>query len=148
MKLSTVAIASFLFVAAISPAKAGQIGSGSNNTFGHETYQGRNWSSGQAQTQETLNGVSRSSSAKSEFLIPDGQSVGRVNAQFGSYADSNGFSSAYCNAGVNIDPACLTSASRTDATFSKSTQSNTIFGSEGHFSGQTRTIDASSYTNF
>lgn len=138
----------FSAAALLSPAAfAGQIGSGSNNTFGRETYQGRNWSSGQAQTNETLNGVSRSSSAKSEYLMPDGTS-GRVQAQFGSYADSNGFASAYCNAAVNVDPACLTSASRTDSTFSKVTKSDTTFGSEGTFKGETRTIDASSYTSF
>jgi hypothetical protein len=135
--------------AMLSPvAFAGQIGSGSSNTFGHEEYQGRNWSHGNSQTQETVSGVSRSSSSKAEFITPEGQMPGRIQAQFGSYADSSGVSSAYCNAGVNVDPACLTSASRTDSSFTKATSSNNTFGSDGTFHGSTKSVDASSFTNF
>jgi hypothetical protein len=79
--------------AMLSPvAFAGQIGSGSSNTFGHEEYQGRNWSHGNSQAQETVSGVSRSSSSKAEFITPEGQMPGRIQAlPTSSSSESNCF---------------------------------------------------------
>jgi hypothetical protein len=146
--IKSAAIAISAAVVLAPSAFAGQIGSGSSNTFNHESYSGRNWSSGQSQSQETLNGVSVSSSAKSEWL-PDAQGHGRVQAQFGTYADSNGTAVGYCNASVgNLDPACISNASKEVSVFGKSTQTNTQFGSAGSFHGYTDSVDASSYTNF
>lgn len=131
----------------VSPVFAGQVGSNSTNVFTHEQYSGREWSSGNSQSLEHINGVSRSSSAKAEFLPQPG--AGAVRAQFGAYSDSNGNSSAYCNASVgNVDPACLTSTSRTDATFGKVTQSNSSFGRDGHFSGTVDTVSIQSGSSF
>jgi hypothetical protein len=144
----TPAISLIALITVTPSAFAGQISSGSSNTFNHESYSGRNWSSGQSQSQETLNGVSVSSSAKSEFL-PDAQGHGRVQAQFGTYADSNGTAIGYCNASVgNADPACISNASKEVSVFGKSTQTRTQFGSAGSFHGHTDSVDANSYTGF
>jgi hypothetical protein len=146
--VATPAISLIALITVAPSAFAGQVGSGSSNTFNHESYSGRNWSSGQSQSQETLNGVSVSSSAKSEFL-PDAQGHGRVQAQFGTYADSNGTAVGYCNASVgNIDPACISTASKEVSVFGKTTQTNTQFGSVGSFHGYTDSVDANSYTSF
>jgi hypothetical protein len=143
----TVIFSTLLLAVVSAPAYAGQIGSGSTNSFGTERFTGTSYSNGTNQTVETLNGVSRSSSAKSEFLAPEGI-AGRVGASFGSYADSNGTAFGYCNAAVNADPACLTSASRTDSAFSKSSATNTHFGNSGRIEGETKTIGANSYSSF
>jgi hypothetical protein len=135
-------------VSIAAPSFAGQIGSGSSNTFTTERYSGHQYSEGTSQSRETMNGFTKSSSAKSEFL-PDPSGRGGVRAQFGTRADSQGNATGYCDAVVgNVDPACISAASQTQANFSKETQTNTRFGSQGRFDGVTRTVSAESHGSF